>query len=175
MSWYKSQIKHYRFYRTKNIVLAFFVTFILIYISYPLIRGFIYLLSQDSIQQSIKRINEYNSFIISILTFFLFLVTAFYAWVTLKMFREQSEHRKVELRPNIFITLSDPKFTNVPSDNMRTALFHFMLSNFGKGTAINTSIDFNILYDIDTTTNKIEYTSSSYRELNPFFSVRSYY
>lgn len=168
MSWYKSQIKNYRFYRIKNIAIAFIVTLLLIYLSYPLIHGFIYLLSQDSVQHSIKTINEYNSFIIAILTFFLFLVTAFYAWVTLKMFREQSEKIRVELRPNIFIAVSDVKFTTDPLSNRRTALIYYMLSNFGKGTAIKPSIDFYIMYDIDSLTSKIEYITYSFR-VDPFF------
>jgi hypothetical protein len=169
MSWYKSNINNYRFYRIKNIVTGFLVMCLLLVVSYLLIQGFLNLLSQDSIQQSIKKLNDYNSLTIAILTFFLFLVTAFYAWVTLKMFQEQSEQRKVELRPNVFLSVSGPKFTIDESQNMRTTLFQFNLSNFGKGTAINLSLDFNIPNDINKLTNKFEYVSSSYRGLNPFF------
>ena len=169
MSWYKSQINNYRFYRIRNIALGFVVTIILLFISYPIIRGFIYLLSQDSIQQSLNKINDYNNLIVSILTFFLVLVTSFYAWVSLKMFREQSEHRKLELRPNISITVNDPIFIFDKTQNMRTTSFNFLIINFGKGTALNLTIDFHIPYVINQATGKFEYVNSSYRGQNIFF------
>lgn len=169
MSWYKSQIKHYRFYRIKNLISVFFGIFVILILVYPITLGLLNLLSQDSIQDSIKKLNDYNSLIIAVLTFFLFLVTAFYAWVTFKMFREQSEQRNVELRPNIFLTVADPKFFEDESQNMRTATFQFNLSNFGKGTAINISLEFHIPHDIKKKTGEFEYVSSSFREINPFF------
>jgi hypothetical protein len=87
------------------------------------------------------------------------------------MFREQAEHRKIELRPDIIITVNDPIITIIPE--RRTTEFSFILSNFGKGTALNTSIEFYIPFEIKPS-GEFEYVTSSYRSQNLFFQFGQY-
>jgi len=166
MNRYRSELKNYLFYRIRNFIGFILITGLCVYFIVIILYHVFNILMQDAFQQSLNKINNLNSLFLAFLTLVLVLVTTFYAWVTFKMFRVQSEQRKLELRPNLIVSVNDPEFTN-EKHKIRITSFPFHISNYGRGPAINTVLEFSIPYSRDPNTNEFQHMSSSYR-INPF-------
>lgn len=173
MNQFKSELKYFRFYRIRYIVLIIFIVTSFLLITLPFIHSFFNLLLQDSIQQSLSKINNINNFILALLTLVLVLITGFYAWVTFRMFKEQSEKRKLEISPNIFIKVIDPEFTLDKSQVNRITTLKFYIANYGQGTAVNARLEFSIPHNKNSETGKLEYVSASYEGIHPFFQTNN--
>lgn len=133
----------------KMIVLVFAMFLILIFIN----------LSGISLLQFFLNLNDYGNIILSALTFFLVIVTAFYVWITHEMLDQMVENKKSEIKPMLWIKLGKPEFREqiIENDTQRFFTSKVEITNYGRGPAIDVNLDIIIPYDEKIETNIPDY------------------
>jgi hypothetical protein len=128
----------------------------------------IWKLSQLPLKELALKVNNYGNFVLAVLTFSLVVITAFYAVITYKMLLHMAENRRAEIKPLLWIKLDKPEFKdrNINKDDGSR---HFILSNihianYGKGAAVNITIDYTIPYGWNDEFNRVESIHTTHRD-----------
>lgn len=171
MSRLKAYTQIERFYRTRKFVGVIVVLF-----------GLIVVLAGLEFRTLVLRINDYTNIILSILTLFLVITTAFYAWATYRMLAEMIESRRSEIRPVLWVELEGPKFdeasliTSNKESTERVFLDKVKIANYGRGPAINTRLKLSIPYKDGKDATPVNYIESSpIADLPANFASGSFY
>lgn len=97
------------------------------------------------------RMNNYSNLILSILTFFLVIITAYYAKVTHELLKQTDDNRRFEIKPNLLIKLSNPDFSAVDRrPDMRLFSNKINVMNFGRGPAVGITLTTSVADDNET-------------------------
>jgi hypothetical protein len=94
------------------------------------------------------KMNNYSNLILSILTFFLVIITANYAKATHELLKLTDDNRRFEIKPNLLINVGSPEFG---VDN-RYRLFSNKINiiNYGRGPAVDIKFETSVADDNET-------------------------
>ncbi|KAB2946441.1 MAG: hypothetical protein OI860_00240 (plasmid) [Candidatus Methanoperedens sp.] len=94
------------------------------------------------------KMNNYSNLILSILTFFLVIITAYYAKVTHKLLKLTDDNRRFEIKPNLLINVGEPEFS---VDNKYRILSNKInITNYGRGPAVDIKFKTSVADDNET-------------------------
>lgn len=130
-------------------------------------------LSQLPLKEFALKVNNYGNFVLAVLTFSLVVITAFYAVITYKMLLHMAESRRAEIKPLLWIKLDKPEFKdwNIDKgdDSRHFILSNIHIANYGKGAAVNITLDYTIPYGWNDEFNRVEpiHTTHSDRDNVP--------
>lgn len=110
----------------------------------------------DQLEQANILAKHYSPLVNALLTLFLVCLTAWYAIVTRRMWREMVEARLAAIRPILDINVVEPTLSETGVKKLRTISSEVQAANFGQGPAYAVSIRVSLLYETPSEKTQIQ-------------------